>query len=205
MLHAACRGQGLRPVGLAIRANFAPLRAGAAPLRKLVLVRLPILRALLLPDSPSGTSLRACMVRNELGRFRAMLPRIPRRNLRSRSALKNFGLVARSVRHASLVLSLKLPPRARRRARVRLDPPARCCHVGRGRSARCDRSPLSIHMRNGTRVVEIWTGRGRGHRRYGTGGRNPTPQVRSRSRHPGSKPFVKSTICMLARVQDSSS
>ena len=100
-----------------------------APLRKLVLVRLPILRALLLPDSPSGTSLRACMVRNELGRFRPMLPRILRRNLRSPSASRLWP-GSRSVRHASLVLSLKLPPRARRRAR-------KC---GRGRSARCDRA-----------------------------------------------------------------
>lgn len=49
------------------------------------------------------------------------------------------------------------------------------------------------------------TGRGRGHHRHETGRRYPIPQMRSRPRHPESKPCVKSTVCMLASVQDSSS
>ena len=73
------------------------------------------------------------------------------------------------------------------------------------RSCAARRKAIEQADRGGRPVRNIYHLRVQGHRRYGTGGRNPTPQVRSRSRHPGSKPFVKSTICMLARVQDSSS
>ena len=73
------------------------------------------------------------------------------------------------------------------------------------RSCAARRKAIKQADRGGRPVQNIYHLRVQGHRRYGTGGRNPTPQVRSRSRHPGSKPFVKSTICMLARVQDSSS